>query len=256
MTLTWSDLLEDINELFVGITRNRIFKKETDDFECYVQSCLKLNKKEDWNYILASEDILEDSNAAIENFLKFGLSGPTKIEFIGEKYLRLYGVLNATYLQQQAIYNLIKYFQVPNLSKHKKKIDALEVRNLRNKLGAHSVDFDTKNIGEIHAFVPVRMTMEDFKVDHFEQTKNTYHEVDLKSAVEEHLKLICSLYIVVVEKTISTIYKANTEKIGSLMERVEPFKRMLDGAYLTRIKGEDRYIIIQAVSPNDSTKQY
>ncbi len=120
MQLNWSELLHDINELFVTITRNKIFKNEKEDFLLHVQQCLKLNRKEDWNYILASEDILEDSNEAISNFLKFGLSGPTKYESLGEKYLRLYGVLNATYLQQQAMYNLYRFCQCLEPSKIKK----------------------------------------------------------------------------------------------------------------------------------------
>jgi len=254
MALSWSELLEDINEYFVDITRDKIFNKKTDDFETHVRSCLKLNKKEDWNYIIASEDILEDSNAAIENFLRFGLSGPTKLDCIGEKYLRLYGVLNASYLQQQAILNLIKYFQIPKLSEYKAKIDSLELRALRNKLGAHSVDYDAKSEGEIQAFVPIRAMIEDFKVDHFEHRNNSYHQVDLKSAVEEHLKLICFLYVIVVEKSIATIYKSNADKINSLLAPLEPFKEMLNGASLTRIEGENTYIVIKSVSPKDLTK--
>ena len=90
MLLKWTDLLEEINELFIKITRDKIFKNEKEDFLSHVQICLRLNRPEDWNYILASEDILEDSNTAISHFLKFGTSGPTKYDDLGEKYLRMY----------------------------------------------------------------------------------------------------------------------------------------------------------------------
>jgi len=59
MTFDWSQLLDEINGLFVKTTRDKIFKNEKDDFLKHVQTCLKLNDSEDWNYILASEDILE-----------------------------------------------------------------------------------------------------------------------------------------------------------------------------------------------------
>ena len=77
--MTWDELLKDINDFFINLTQYKIFKHEKDDFLRHVKESLKLNKKEDWNYILASEDILEDSNEAISSFLRFGVSGPTKI---------------------------------------------------------------------------------------------------------------------------------------------------------------------------------
>jgi hypothetical protein len=165
--LSWCELLSEVNDLFIKITRNKIFKKETDDFLSHVQQCLKLNKKEDWNYILASEDILEDSNEAISNFLRFGISGPTKYNDLGEKYLRLYGMLNATYLQQQAICNLYKFFQCPNFPKKKEQIDTLQIVSIRHKLGAHSANYKDPETSEMHVFVPVRIELNDFECSYF-----------------------------------------------------------------------------------------
>lgn len=247
MSLSWCDLLEDINDFCVEITRAKVFKKDTEHFKEHVQSTLKLNKLNDWDYILASEDILEDSNAALKNFLKFGLNGPTKLDLIGEKYIRLYGVLNATYLQQEAIFNLVKYYQVPNPSLYKDSINKLEIRKLRNQLGAHSVNYGQQHEGEVLAFVPVRASMDDFKVDHFEHTSDVYHTVDLKHAIEEHLKLLCSIYIVVIKKVISTTYKSNSNKISSLLDCVKPFEAMLDGATLIKKSEKYSYVIIESV---------
>jgi len=142
--LGWNQLLDEINDLFIKITRDKIFKDEKEDFLSHVQQCLKLNRKDDWNYILASEDILEGSNVAIANFLIFGVSGPTKYGDLGEKYLRLYGVLNATYLQHQAVFSLFRFFQCPNIKSKKKDINALEVVSVRHKLAAHSANYEDK----------------------------------------------------------------------------------------------------------------
>ena len=66
MTFDWSQLLDEINGLFIKTTRDKIFKNEKDDFLKHVQTCLKLNDSEDWNYILASEDIgLANPNALL-----------------------------------------------------------------------------------------------------------------------------------------------------------------------------------------------
>ena len=187
MLITWSQLLSEINDLFIKITRDKIFKDEKDDFLAHVQQCLKLNKKEDWNYILASEDILEDTNEAISNFLRFGVSGPTKYNDLGEKYLRLYGVLNATYLQQQAVLNIYKFIQCPGVSSRKKQIDDLDVVTLRHKLASHSANYEDQEAREMHVFVPVRMELNDFECSYFNHYNDDYKTVDLKSAIEDHI---------------------------------------------------------------------
>ena len=247
MVISWSELLAEINEFFIKITREEIFKKEVDDFKSHVQKHLKLNKPEDWDYILASEDILEDSNSAISSFLRFGLSGPTKYNDLGEKYLRLYGLLNATYLQQQAILNLYRYFQCPDPKDIIKEIEELEVREIRHKLGAHSADYLAKNKKEIHAFVPVQILLEDFKCEYLNHITNDVHKVDLKLVIESHLKLMCNIYYKITVKSIKTIFKNNSNKAQELIEQISPFKEMINGAALMKKGNSDEYIIVNFI---------
>ncbi len=232
--LNWTDLLEEINQLFIKITRDKIFNKEVENFTEHVKNCLKPNKEEDWNHILTSEDIIEDSNYAIESFLKFGLSGPTKYNDIGEKYLRLYGLLNATYLQQQAILNLYLYFQCPNPKQIKSKIESLKIRDLRNKLGAHSTDFCDSKSSDIHGFVPVRMTIDDFKCDYFNNITDEYVEVELIPPIESHLKMMCSIYHDILVKSVKTIYKGNPTKVKSILQLAAPFNAMIGGSAILK----------------------
>lgn len=242
--LNWNDLLEEINQLFIKMTRDKIFNHDAENFIEHVKNCLKLNKKEDWNYILASENILEDSNYAIESFLKFGLDGPTKYNDLGEKYLRLYGLLNATYLQQQAICNLFKYFQCPKINDIKASIELLEIRVLRHKLGAHSADFYVTDDSTLHTFVPVRMSLENFSCKYFNHTNDESDEVDLKKAVDEHLKLMCSIYYQILIKSVNTIYKNNPDKIKSITEAADPYLAMINGASILKKIDSNTYIVI------------
>tara|TARA_R110001583_G_scaffold42169_5_gene134117 strand:- start:6246 stop:6476 length:231 start_codon:yes stop_codon:yes gene_type:complete len=74
--LTMTGLLSEINTLFIEITRDRIFKTGyPDDFLAHVKKCLKLKSAQDWNYIFAPGDIVEDTSETISNFLRFGTSG-------------------------------------------------------------------------------------------------------------------------------------------------------------------------------------
>ncbi|MCP3671974.1 MAG: hypothetical protein GY814_16390 [Gammaproteobacteria bacterium] len=250
MQLSWPELLNEINDLFIKITRDKIFKNEKEDFLSHVKQCLKLNKTEDWNYILASEDILEDSNAAIINFLRFGISGPTKYDEIGEKYLRLYGVLNATYMQQQAIYNLFRFFQCNEVHNKKKEIDSLEIVTIRHKLAAHSANYEDPESGKMHVFVPVRMELNDFECSYFNHYNDEYKTVNLTNAIEEHLKLMYRIYIEVVKKTVTTVYKCNKDKRQELISKVEPFEKMLSGCGLMKNQATGEYMVISYVSAN------
>ncbi len=90
-----------------------------------VKSTLRLNGEKDWGFLCSAMDLVSDTASAIGNFLQFGLEGPTKYDNPGERYLRLYGVLNATYIQQAAILNLYRIVQVPNLKKAKKQVDSV-----------------------------------------------------------------------------------------------------------------------------------
>ena len=247
MQIEWTNFLDEINELFVKITRDKIFKNEKEDFLTHVQTCLRLNKPEDWNYILASEDILEDSNTAISNFLKFGVSGPTKYNDLGEKYLRLYGALNAAYLQQQAILNLYIFFQCQNPKELRQQFNSLQVIELRHKLASHSANYDDQNSGNMHVFVPVRIELGDFEISYFNYHNDDYSTADLKKAIEEHLKLMCETYIKIVEKSVSTIYKSNPEKITEIMDKVNPFVKMTEGCTLMKNELTGEFTIIEFV---------
>jgi hypothetical protein len=59
-------------------------------------------------------DIVDDASAAIDHVERFGLSGSTKYDDIGEKYLRLYGLLSATYIQQQSIGTIFRIMNLPD----------------------------------------------------------------------------------------------------------------------------------------------
>jgi hypothetical protein len=172
-----------------------------------IQKTLRLNKDEDWAFLCVSMDIVEDADTAITNFLKFGLNGPTKYDDVGEKYLRLYGILNATYLQQEAILKLYQIMNVPLLTKQKELVDCLSIRSLRHKLGAHSANYYHKESDSIQAYVPIRIDLNDFKCTYAKNGRGYHHTVDLKAAVIEHLTMMIELLDKILDKAITTLFK-------------------------------------------------
>lgn len=95
--------------------------------------CLKLrqSREDDWNLLCVSMDTLDDTCLALEDY---ELNGLGKND--GENYLRLYGVFQSIFLQQDAICHLHALFvgsefEAPVKSKWK------EIRELRNLTIGH-----------------------------------------------------------------------------------------------------------------------
>ena len=236
------DLVNLINDRFIEFTREQVFSKETNDFLGFAQQKFKLNAKNDWNEIIASEDILEDSNEALKSFLKFGLSGPTKYNDLGEKYLRLYGVLNAVYQQQQAMLHIFKLFNCPNLKYTKQEFNNLSITQARHKLGAHSINYTVQGDSETEMFVPVRVQFNDYELTYFNHKNNESSKIDLKLTLEEHSRLICKTYLLIANKVIKTVYKGNTVKQKQVLTSFNELAMVMDGALL--IKGQDGNTVI------------
>ena len=244
-----SGLLKSIHDKFVELTRERIFLnyKEGDDFYSHVQKVVKLNRKDDWDIILASEDLIEDTNEAIAHFLQFGLTGLTKLDFIGEKYLRLYGILNAIYLQQSAVLNMYKLFNCPNPNSIKLEFDNLEITQLRHKLGAHSVNYLEKSSSNMEVFIPIRIQFGKDDISYSNYKSNEVKEVALSMLIDEYMKVTCKTYLLIIKKFIKTIFKGNAQKQDDMWNT-----RFLDFEYVLQDKGSiiqtgDKKIFIRYV---------
>jgi len=187
--------------------------------------------------------IVGDTSMAIQNFLRFGLDGPTKYEDEGERYLRLYGLLNASYIQQDAVLKLYKLMNVPYPKNAKQRIDRLQIRDLRHKVGAHSVDYMNKDIGKIEPFVPVRARLEQFTCEYMNNETLVLQRVDLKECVEEHSKLMVELLATIYEKAVKTAYKGNEKKLQKYKEKLDDLKIIRDGGVVMKAAGGDKLII-------------
>ncbi|WP_233898279.1 hypothetical protein [Tenacibaculum piscium] len=105
---------------------------------------MKLEKSYDIELFISCIDLIEDAQYAINEVNEYGLS-LGKIPRRNEMYLRLYGVLNAAYIQILAIKDLLNLLNLLNFSEfteihnHLKKVRLIE---LRNKIASHSTNYD------------------------------------------------------------------------------------------------------------------
>lgn len=215
--------MKSLNQIFQSYAdgyKNLVNERNLSTSET-IKSALRLNKDEDWSFICASMDIVGDASLAIDNFHHYGLDGPTKYQDDGEKYLRLYGLLSATYMQQQTIKLLYKLNQLNKQDELKNRIDKLTIREVRHKLGAHSCDYENKTNGKIEAFVPIRLTLSGLNCAYFNYETYDWVDVDLKSCLEDHLELMIDSMDKIYEKSIKTFFRGNQKKVKEFSQELE-----------------------------------
>jgi hypothetical protein len=197
------ELVEKYISAFRGLINSKIWPSKDS-----IRKTLRLSKDEDWSFLCVSMDIVEDACTAINNFLKFGLNGPTKYEDVGEKYLRLYGILSATYIQQEALLKLYQIVNVPpSFKKGKELVDKLLIRSLRHKLSSHGTNYLNKQSNSIQAYVPIRFDLNNFNCTYAKNGRGNHNSVDLKEAVNEHLNTMIELLDRILEKALKTLFK-------------------------------------------------
>lgn len=217
-----------------------------------IKDALRLNKEEDWSFIWTSMDIIDDATLALESFLKFGLDGPTKYDDVGEKYLRLYGILSATYIQQQAIKRLYKLNNVSNPKEAFKEIDALRIREIRHKIASHPCEYLTgKQKDKLEAYVPVRLYLSGFYIGFVNSENMEIEKISLKDHIEEHIKLMISFLDKIIEKSIITLFKGNQKKLGDFDKRLEHLRIEKNGGIVIKTEKGKVTIVILGSPPDN-----
>ena len=183
---------------------------------------LRLNKEEDSTSLWTAFYIIGDSSLAIQDFTSGGAG----------TYLRLYGLLNAVYIQQNAMLRLFKLMNLRDLKSATNLVKGLQIRRLRHKLGAHSLDFREdklgnsggKNINKLrkdatHCFVLARSRMEPFSCEFLNNTTLAYERVNLRDEVDEHTKVMTHLFALIYEKAGTTAFKGNEKMLRKHAQR-------------------------------------
>ena len=188
--------------------------------------------------------------AALKNFLQYGLDGPTKFDDIGEKYLRLYGMLNATFIQQGAVLKLYKLAGVQNPKDARARIKMLRIREIRHKLGAHSTDYLNSTNGRIESYVPVQVSLLGFNCEYFNNETLKSERVDFHECLNEHFEALIALIDMVYEKTVNTLFKEEKKKFEEFKEKLKGLRIVRDGGLVINSPKGMRLVIRTMVTRN------
>ena len=116
--------------------------KYSKDFEKDLIKQMKFQNSTDLNKYRACVDLLDDTEYALNSFFKYQL-GDLKIKNndFGELYLRLYGILNAVYLQMSGFETLARLLNHPKRDNISKEFEKLDIYKLRGIAGSHTVNY-------------------------------------------------------------------------------------------------------------------
>jgi hypothetical protein len=188
-----------------------------------VQHLLKLTDEKEWHFLTAAMDIIDDASEAIGHVQRFGLSGPTKYNEFGEKYLRLYGLLSATYIQQESILTIYKTMSNADCKKMKERVYQLQMRQLRNKLSAHGTDYREGNTTK--AYVPLRLTLTDDNVTAVRYTPPFNEEhVNLADAIDHHTQLMIDALDMISDNLINTLFEQDKGKQQEFLQELSDLR--------------------------------
>jgi hypothetical protein len=230
-----NEILTNYADAFRDLVNARVWARNESP-----KTLLRLNDISDWNFICVAMDVVGDASLAIDNFLRFGLDGPTRYNDTGEKYLRLYGLLSAVYIQQEAVIKLYSLMNCPDPKNIKATFNKLEIRTLRHQLASHSVDFVVSKKEKPQAFVPVRISLGKFSCAVTENRGDKMRTVKLDQAIIEHCKTVIWVLDKTYEKSIKTFFRGQDNKIKEFKKKLEDLRFERDGNIIMRTNGEDK----------------
>jgi tetratricopeptide (TPR) repeat protein len=221
--------IEKYNDLQKKILNNFAIRWDGENCKTTFRNDVKkfygFEKEFGWNIILNSYYIIDNTELAKNSFKQFELQGPSRHKDIGERYLRLYGLLNSVYQQKLAIDNLMEVFKLPNQNKFSKKLAINELLILRNKIGAHPSNYrDVKEDSE-HKFDVYEISRSDLQMDKLKLLRNQNHfeDYNLTKAIKDFDKLIEEILCEMTGKIIKKLFK-NQGEIYADYQRINDIK--------------------------------
>jgi len=220
---------EQITHLFLAIldvAANDV--KNDGNFEVNYKKRLKFQKTTDWKKYRTCVDLIDDTEYAILSAFQYQLGDISKNKDFGEKYLRLYGTLNAVYLQMNAISALANLLNYPKRAEIMLNFQNLDIYKLRGIAGAHTTDYmydqatlnSNPSIYRNTSFRIVQMHLEKTGSNIIVLDENNIQfEYNLLSILSEYENIERELIVSLINHMIDTMFFKQKQKI-ELRERL------------------------------------
>ncbi|MBE7646697.1 hypothetical protein [Tenacibaculum finnmarkense] len=230
--------------LILNISGNEI--SNSIDIDEAFKRRLKFQKKTDWKRFRASVDLLDDTEYGIISAFTYQLGNlENKNNDFGEINLRLYGILNAVYLQMNAFEEISILLNHSSRAEIRKKFHKLDIYKLRGIAGAHTVDYLYDK--ETLAKNPKIFKNTSFRIvqSYLEKTGNKivvidendlWSEYNLISLLIEYEKIATELLIEIIRFAINKLILKKEQKIEIEQELSKLIPNLIDYTTLDKNK--------------------
>jgi len=212
-------------------------RASNEEIETKIKKKLKFQHECDILRFRSCIDLIEDTENAIIYFSEYGLAkySPKTGKDLGEMYLKLYGILNAIYLQINTIIEIYEICKIPdkkNIIEHFRSHGIFELRNI---MGAHTSNFEDKS-----NYMPPNFNRNSFRITQMQLNAKGHnlHAVDsFKNVKEFNLYELVMSYNTLSEKI---LYDGCNEYMDRIFRNsLSKKKELLIHYELTKFKNYD-----------------
>ncbi|WP_125226111.1 hypothetical protein [Leptospira barantonii] len=174
--------------------------------------------KEIWNAICVSMDLIGDTTNAIEEYLKLDSSSI--------KYLAIYGILQALYLQQDALQYIYETLNLPFTLSPRLR----EMRKIRNKVAGHPVNAWKKKFQSFHFISQMESSARFVQLLSIDAKTNDleFEKIDIHQSIQTQLEELA----IGLQTIISELNKENEKhkkefkdvKIKTIIDNIMPYE--------------------------------
>ena len=217
--------------------------KQGKDFEKRYAKRLNFQSETEWKKYRACVDLLEDTEYAIISAFEYQLGDlSNKHKDSNGMYLRLYGILNAVYLQMSAYQELADLLKYSLDKKQLRKLfHQLDIYKLRTIAGSHTLNFTTKGeILEDEKETSFRIFASNIEETGFNITVLSQHgkliKFNLLVILHEYEKIARNLLIQMVKHAINNLVKKKKEKADLTKQLEKKLKNLIDYSKIDKNK--------------------
>jgi hypothetical protein len=214
----YENFIRDIVNTIINRIDLDKLNSEEKSFLTKIKERLCFDNDNGWKFLVSSLDTIGDSQFAITTFQNHKIENGQKFN-TGENYLRLYGILSAVYIQQQAMLKLSDLFKTGELQKLKTDFDNLEITFLRHCISAHPINYNQN--GKKVSFIIDRNSLNDNGLlnirDEFNETKT----FNIFTSLNEYISKAENCLKTISKKLISNCYQTAKVKFNELNEKLE-----------------------------------
>lgn len=220
-TRLYENFIRDIaNSIVQRIDFDRL-NKNGKSFLTKTKERFRFDSDRGWKFLISSLDTIGDSQFAIVAFLNHKIENINKVN-TGENYLRLYGLLSAVYIQQQAILKLSDLFKTGQIDRLKQDFDNLQITSLRHYISAHPINYDSN--GTKVSFKIDRNSLNDNGLLSIIDESNNIEVYNVFETLDDYITMTDKCLETICKKMISNCYNSAKEKCDELNYELEKIK--------------------------------